>query len=365
MPGEVAAKADFSAIRYAQCWEDADVLLAALDIQPGDVCLSIASAGDNTLALLTQQPQRVIALDLSAAQLACLELRVAAYRNLKHGELLELIGSVPSAQRETLYRRCRPLLSESARAFWDRQPREIVNGIGGAGKFERYFALFRNRILPLVHSRARVERLLHGGTPEECEAFYEREWNTWAWRLLFRVFFSRFVMGRLGRDPSFFAYVEGSIGERLLQRTRHAVTALDPAANPYLQWILTGRHTTALPFALRPENFDAIRANLHRLEWRKQSLEDFLATCENESIDRFNLSDIFEYMSLDNTQRVLESVARRGRAGGRLAYWNTLVPRSRPEALADVLKPLSELADALHRQDKAFFYTRFVVEEIR
>jgi S-adenosylmethionine:diacylglycerol 3-amino-3-carboxypropyl transferase len=43
-------------IRYAQCWEDADVLLEALDIQPGQSCLSIASAGDNTLAMLAKNP---------------------------------------------------------------------------------------------------------------------------------------------------------------------------------------------------------------------------------------------------------------------------------------------------------------------
>src|SRR5687768_98208 len=76
------------AIRYAQVWEDADVLLAGLEVRPGDVCLSIASAGDNTLALLTTHPSRVIALDLNAAQLACLELRVAAYRCLSYRELL-------------------------------------------------------------------------------------------------------------------------------------------------------------------------------------------------------------------------------------------------------------------------------------
>ena len=71
-------------IRYAQVWEDADVLLEALDVQPGHVCVSIASAGDNALALLTQQPARVVvALDLSPAQLACLELRVAAYRDAR------------------------------------------------------------------------------------------------------------------------------------------------------------------------------------------------------------------------------------------------------------------------------------------
>jgi S-adenosylmethionine-diacylglycerol 3-amino-3-carboxypropyl transferase len=60
----------------------------------------------------------------------------------------------------------------------------------------------------------------------------------------------------------------------------------------------------------------------------------------------------------------LAKIAACGRPGGRLAYWNTLVPRSRPDSLADRLRPLTELAERLHRQDKAFFYNRFVVEEI-
>ena len=97
MTTEVAGKADFSAVRYAQCWEDADVLLAALDVRPGQTCVSIASAGDNALALLSRGPARVVALDLSPAQLACVELRVAAYRELQHGELLELIFIARSA----------------------------------------------------------------------------------------------------------------------------------------------------------------------------------------------------------------------------------------------------------------------------
>jgi S-adenosylmethionine-diacylglycerol 3-amino-3-carboxypropyl transferase len=364
MGSEVAAKADFGAIRYAQCWEDADILLEALDVRPGDVCLSIASAGDNALALLTRSPGRVLALDLSPAQLACVELRVAAYRALEHPELLELIGSTPSRRRAALYRRCRPLLSAPARDFWDARPDAVAAGVGGAGKFERYFSLFRRFVLPLVHGRGKVEALLRGGTLQERSAFYERQWDGWRWRLLFRVFFSRFVMGRMGRDPSFFAYVEGDVATRILGRARYAVTELDPAANPYLQWIMTGRHSRALPLALRAEHFATIRANLERLEWRCQPLEDFLAESSPRSVDRFNLSDIFEYMSEENCHRLLERLAAAGRRGGRLAYWNMLVPRGRPAVLADRLRPLPELAERLHRQDKAFFYSRFVVEEV-
>jgi S-adenosylmethionine-diacylglycerol 3-amino-3-carboxypropyl transferase len=364
MGSEVAGKADFSEIRYAQCWEDADVLLQGLDVQPGDVCLSIASAGDNALALLTRRPERVIALDLSPAQLACVGLRVAAYRELRHAELLELIGATPSHRRDVLYQRCRPLLKSAERDFWDARPEAVARGIGSAGKFEHYFALFRTRILPLVHSRRRVADLLRGGTLAERQDFYARHWNTVRWRLLFRIFFSRFVMGRFGRDPSFFSYVEGSVSERILERARYAVTELDPAANPYLQWIMTGRLTTALPFALRPENFEAIRDNLDRLEWHCRSIEDYLDAAGPHAIDRYNLSDIFEYMSEANYGVLLRKLVRSGRRGGRLAYWNMLVPRSRPESLAGLLRPLTDLARQLHRQDKAFFYSAFVVEEV-
>jgi S-adenosylmethionine-diacylglycerol 3-amino-3-carboxypropyl transferase len=364
MGSEITTRSDFSDVRYAQCWEDADVLLDALDVRPDHVCLSIASSGDNALALLSKGPKRVIALDLSPAQLACVELRVAAYRELRHPELLELIGSVANDRRRELYQRCRSQLSVPVRSFWDGRTTEIDAGIGGAGKFERYFALFRRRILPLVHGRRKVNDLLLGGTPNEREQFYARQWDSWRWRLMFRFFFSRAVMGRMGRDPAFFDYVEGRVAYRILGRARHALTALDPAANPYLQWILLGRHGTALPYALRPENFETIRNNLDRLEWHCQSIEDYLEAHPDLTVDRYNLSDIFEYMSAENYQILLEKLVARGRPGGRLAYWNMLVPRSRPERLAGRLRPLTELANRLHHQDKAFFYSRFVVEEI-
>jgi S-adenosylmethionine-diacylglycerol 3-amino-3-carboxypropyl transferase len=363
MSTEAAGRADFSIIRYAQVWEDADVLLDGLDVRPGNVCLSIASAGDNALSMLTRSPKKVIALDLNPAQIACLELRVAAYRRLQHGELLELSGSRPSNRRVSLYRYCREDLSEAARQFWDARLREVAGGIGSAGKFERYFALFRRRVLPWVHSRRTVNQLLAGGPIERRRRFYRNHWETWRWRAMFKLFFSRLVMGRLGRDPAFFQYVEGDVGTRILARSRHALAELDPAANPYLQWILTGAHVTALPHALREENFDPIRQNLDRLEWRLSTIEEYLSTAA-EPIDCYNISDIFEYMSEANYHSLLKRLVAAARPGARLLYWNMLVPRSRPATMADALEPLEQRAKELHLRDKAFFYSRLVIERV-
>jgi S-adenosylmethionine-diacylglycerol 3-amino-3-carboxypropyl transferase len=370
MSDAIGGRADFSRVRYAQVWEDADVLLDGLAVKPGDRCLAIASAGDNALALLTARPAEVVALDLSDAQLACLALRVAALKTLDHPELLELIGSAASERRAALYARCRPALDAEARAFWDARPEAIAEGIGRAGKFERYFALFRRVILPLTQRRSTVEALATGGPALGADerarrAWYDRHWDNRRWRFFFRVFTSRFVLGRLGRDPRFFDHVEGSVADRLLARVRQAVTATDPAGNAYLQWILTGEHRTALPLWLRPEHFDTIRDHVDRLTWRRASLEDVLAGADARSFDRFALSDVFEYVPVAHYERLLEEIARVGRPGGRLAYWNLLAPRRRPERLAGKIAPLPELSRALHACDKAPFYGAFVVEEVR
>lgn len=361
MRSEAAEHADFSGVRYAQCWEDADVLLDALQPGPGKRCFSIASAGDNTMALLARDPESVLAIDSSAAQLACLELRVAAYRCLQHDELLELMGSRESEIRMRLYAACRKHLSQRAAAFWDERPALIEAGIGSAGKFERYFAMFRERILPVVHSQARVIELLWPKSRDERRTFYVEKWNNLRWRWMFRAFFSRTVMGWLGRDPEFFRYVEGSVSDRILKRTKYALTELDPAENPYIHWILTGRHGVALPAALREENFESIRRNLDRLTWRQSSLEEALE--QSGEFDCFNLSDVFEYMSPDSYAAVLKLILNRARHGARLAYWNMLAPRHRPESLAGELHPLPELSAQLFARDRAFFYSALVIEE--
>lgn len=362
---EIQHRADFSAIRYAQCWEDSRLLTEGL-LPAGRRCLSIGSAGDNSFALLAAGASSVTAVEMNAAQIACIGLRRAAYRRLEHGEFLELLGSRPSSDRWRWYQACREELGEAERAFWDGRRDGVEAGIGGAGKFEGYFRLFRERVLPLAHSRRRVAALLEPRPTGERERFYEGVWNNRRWRWIFRLFFSRTVMGALGRDPEFFKYVEGSVADRILERTRHALVALEPAENPYLHWILTGTHGTALPEALEERNFESIRSALEagRLRVVHDSLEGCLAKAPDERYDAFNLSDIFEYMSPDNTARLLEKLADASEPGARLAYWNMLAPRSRPESLARRLVPRSEEAERLFARDRAFFYSRFVLEEV-
>lgn len=366
MNTEAADRARFDIIRYGQCWEDADVLLRGLAIQPGDHCLSIASAGDNALAMLTADPSVVYAVDLSRAQLACVKLRIAMYRTLEYEEFLSLVGSrvAEPASRRELYRRCRRELDDQTKAFWDTRPSDIAAGIGEVGKFERYFRLFRNWMLPLVHGRGVVNELFRYRDPDDRADFYDRHFDTLRWRLMFRFFFSRFVMGRLGRDPAFFRYVEGSVADRILDRARYALAVLDPSDNPYLRWVLTGSHHESLPVALRREHFETIRDRSDRIICEERSVESFLEDRDRPPIERYNLSDIFEYMSEANTSVIFDRIVDRSPASARVLYWNMLAPRQSPDHLSDRLVQLDDESDALHRADRAFFYSRLIVEQV-
>ncbi len=360
MKSEIQHHADFTTVRYANCWEDADILVRALEPQ-GKHCLSIGSAGDNSFSLLAEGASHVTIAEMNPAQVACIKLRMAAYKSLNHHEFLTLLGE-KEGDRPALYEKCAPLLDSDTRAYWHHFPDHIRKGFGRVGKFESYFTFFRKRVLPLVHSQKQTLALLELKPRNDRELFYQRTWDTWRWRLLFNVFFSRFVMGRLGRDPAFFKYAEGSVAKRILTRTRHALVELDTSNNPYLRWILTGKYGHCLPHALRKENYEKIGNNLDKITIKPQPLENVLEHTRHP-FDAYNLSDIFEYMSAENTRSLLQHICRHSSAGARLAYWNMLAPRSRPENMAGKIRPLPELSRELFANDKAFFYSAFVTEE--
>lgn len=364
MSSEIQSRAHFDRVRYALVWEDPSLLVQGLRPHAAGHYLSIGSAGDNALALLAAGAGRVTVAELNPTQIACIALRRAAWLTLDYEELLELLGLRPSSRRPALYQTIRSELDDSARAFWDGHPCWSGEGPAHTGKFENYFRLFRQRVLPLAHGRRTIARLLEPRNRDERVRFYDEVWNNWRWRAIFQVFFSRRLMGALGRDPEFFRYVEGSVADRILARTRHALVELDPSANPWLRMILNGSFDGRYPPAFSPEAFEPIRAALAagRLVVHHAAIEDIH---DLPPVDGFNLSDIFEYMGQDSTESLLRHLHALANPGARLAYWNMLAPRSRPDSMATMLEPLDDLATELFHQDRAFFYSRFVLEEVR
>jgi len=331
-------------IHYSQCWEDPRPSLNALEIGPEDDVLSIASGGDNSFALLLGRPRSLTVVDRNPAQLFLVELKIRAIEHLSHDELLGFVGIRPCPDKDRIYAFLRPRLSEAARGFWDKRPALVREGLLHIGKYERFFRAMRRYVLPLVHSPGTARAFLSCSTIEEQTAFYKEIWANRRWRTLFRLVFGKHLLGRLGRDRSFYRYVTiPDTGDHLYRRTSRSLAEWPIRENPYFVFFLAGnyRWPESYPLWLQKENFPALKERVGCLRLKHGSLENVIGASGPGAFSKFNLSNIFEYMSEEVYEITLRHLLRVSPSGGRLAFWTLFVPRPIPESLGGRIIPIS------------------------
>lgn len=360
-------KADvFQDIIYAQCWEDPAMDREAFRTGPSDVLFSITSGGCNTLAFLVDDPARIYALDMSPYQNHLLELKMAAFRRLDYPGLLAFLGVTPSGNRQIVYKLLAGDLSEAARTFWDGEPAKIELGIIHAGRYERYMHMLR-RVLVFLIGRKPLEAVFDCETREARQKLYDEKWNNLRWRIFTKVFLSRAMMSLLF-TKEFFRQLKNrfSFGDHFRERVRKAVVDIPARDNYFLAYILHGGYPDRnnLPVYLQPGNFEKIRNRLDRIEIVTGDCTTLFRRLPPGSVSRFNFSNIFEWMDAGQFAAILEDTIRVARNGAVLTYRNLLVPRSRPDALAEKIRPDDALADRLHARDRSFVYRAYHVEYI-
>ena len=360
---DIRTQVDFNIIRYANCWEDADVLLQALRLPPQSNICCVASAGDNALALLSTQPKQVVAFDISPVQLHLTELKKAAFAILNYEEVLLFLSvkNGPASNRLNLFNRIQTTLSKPAADYWNRNQNLITKGIICAGKFEHYFALFRKWFLPLVHSQKTVQQLLQPKTEIDQKAFYKTTWNNRRWQWLMAIFFSKRVMGKYGRDPQFLKQVQVPVSQFIMEKAAAHLQSVHSTRNAFLQMIFTGNYQHSLPFYLRPENFDIIKANLQKLRIIQA---DARQVVEQQPFDTYCFSNIFEYMPVAEFEALVNSWQTKIPSSSKLAFWNLMASRNFTETAPNHFGKIA-LRDDLLQRDWGFFYNRFCLEEKR
>lgn len=365
MRSKIAPVLATDTIRYSSVWEDLRILCDSLAVGPEDDVLSITSAGDNVLGLLLREPRSITAIDLNRAQTYVLELKIAAIRLLDYGGFTRLVGVAPG-DALAAYEGARPGLSPAAREFWDANTDALTRGLIGDGRLEAYFGGFRKHVESL-HEPETLATLvaMEGGAAQR--AYFEERVATPSFERLFRWYFGREMMAAQGRDPAQFRYVsEGDVGGYFWQRFCYACTELPLRSNFYLQLFLCG-HVLDLdtgPDYLRPASFSALRGLVDRVTLVTDEVERLVTSEPVGRYSKLNLSDLFEYMSSDDADALFAALAERVRPGGRITYWNLLVPRTSPPTLAARLRRRDDIARPLWEQDRSWFYRAFHMEEV-
>src|SRR5690606_6803108 len=104
---------------------------------------------------------------INLTQLHLVALKKAAIQRLGYDDVLTFLGFREGKDRLELFQQIKNTLVADVRQYWEQHTHTLAKGVIHQGKFERYFQLFAQKVLPLIHSQRQVERLL---APKEEQA---------------------------------------------------------------------------------------------------------------------------------------------------------------------------------------------------
>lgn len=369
----------FRGFVYNQIWEDPDVDLDALALEPHHRVITIASGGCNVLNYLAADPERIIAVDLNPNHIALTRLKLAALVHLpSYEEFFRFFGvAKDKANRGAFDSFLAGRLDPETRRHWERHIPLHGRRINMfARNLYRYGLL--GRFIGILHAVAklhgkRLEVMLAARTPEEQRALFERTIAPLFDKKLVR-FLSRMPVSfyGLGIPPAQFdELVAASNGNpAALLRDRVEKLACEfPVSENYFAWQAFGRgydveRRMAVPAYLRPDVYEVIRARAGRVEVHHASMTDFLAGQPARSLHRYVLLDAQDWMTPKQLNALWAEIDRTAHAEEARVIFRTAGPASPlgTKLAPELLAPWHYLEDdsrALHRRDRSSIYGGF------
>jgi len=341
----------FSGLVYPQIWEDPEIDMQALAIEPGQHVVSIASGGCNILSYLTADPGRITALDLNRAHVALNRLKLCAARHLPdHAAFLQFFGRADAPANVANYgTHIRSHLDETSRRYW-----EARNLLGHrrirvfARNFYRHGLL--GRFVGAGHLIARLygrdpRRMLAARDMAEQRRVFERE--------LAPIFDKRLIrwivnhpasLYGLGIPPAQYRALAGAgdgMAAVLRARLERLACGFDLGQN-YFAWQAFGRRyddapDAPLPPYLQRRHFEAVRTRASRVEVKHLSFTEFLRGSPDASADRYILLDAQDWMSDEVLTDLWREITRTARPGARVIFRTaaeeTLLPGRVPDEI--------------------------------
>lgn len=358
----------FRGLVYAQIWEDPAVDLEALAITPDSHVVTIASGGCNVLSYLTANPARITAVDLNTAHIALNRLKLAAARHLPdHAAFHRFFGQANRPENVEAYRAfVRPHLDETTRRYWEGRD---LTGRRRIGAFQKGF--YRKGLLGGFIGAAHLVARLHGVDPREMLAAQSvAEQRAIFDARLAPMFDRKFVrwltdqpasLFGLGIPPAQYEALAGDDPEGISAVLRHRLEKLAcdfPLQDNYFAWQAFGRGygegpAAPLPPYLQPDNHDAVRNRIDRVEVRHVNMCDYLDAMPDASLDRYILLDAQDWMTDAVLTRLWTAITRTAKPGARVLFRTAAAPSLLP---GRVPQPILDRWD--YRAGESLDYTR-------
>ncbi|HPF39717.1 MAG TPA: BtaA family protein [Phycisphaerae bacterium] len=364
--GSLLERLVFRGLVFNMSWEDPEMDRRAFQLSSDDTVISITSAGCNPLNFLAQTPKRLICIDGNPVQNAVMELKLAAIDKLDHAAFFDIFAARRPERLGEVYTRLRPTLSETATQFWDRNlKRAIRGGLYRMGRMGLFCRIMRSYLKILGIRKRYIEALFECKTLDEQRQVYEAHIAPKLWRAPTRAFLSfKPLVYLAGVHPEQFRLVDGRHDMYLYVRERieHVLTRVPISDNYFLSQTVTGRFRgDGLPPYLLEENFEVLRDGLDRVTVVNGWLGPYLDTLPTASINKFNLLDIFDWMTPEAFQATMESALRVAAPGATMIYRSGSYQLDPPSSIRDRVHHHDALSKELLAIDRSATYGSFYV----
>lgn len=365
----------FDGLVYPQIWEDPRIDVEALRPLAGARLVTIASGGCNVLSYLLEDPARVIAVDLSPAHVALLELKLAAARVLDAAAFGRLFADAADPANLGTFARVRPHLSEATRAFWEsrtlagrRRIEAFARGFYRTGVLGRCIGL--GHLALRLHGRDPA-RILAARDPAEQRAAFEREIAPVLASPLVRLAAALPVTWfGLGIPPAQLEALKGAKAggiEAVMRERLERLACGFPIADNYFAWQAFARRydpeRRSLPPYLEPAAFEDLKARVDRVTVRRDTLTALLAREDAQSLDGFVLLDAQDWMTPRQLAELWTQIDRTAAPGARVVFRTAAAASPLEAALpGDLLAGWiceRERAAALFTRDRSAIYGGF------
>lgn len=329
-----------SKVYFSSVWEDYQSLKEGLHPSENDVVLTISSSGDNAFNFLSDKVKKVIAVDINPAQLSLAKLKLEIIREYDPKKVSELLTGIGNKNEDKIL--LDKIFKEHLTSY------NFGKGIDNIGEFE-------TKVLPVITFFAK--KFFRSSDFQNNKNGRKK---SKIWLNILSVLFSfkgtyKFLL------PDFpYQYININIGKSLKICLNNFLSFNDLSNNWYLQKIYFGQYKLLPPF-LRPSNFDYIKKNLDKITFVEDNILNYLRGLENNSIDKINLSDIFDWCSQEEYSQILHESHRALTTNGIIFYWELFVSREIPLDMGNKFEILSEEANRIHKKDNLPFYHGIVM----
>jgi S-adenosylmethionine-diacylglycerol 3-amino-3-carboxypropyl transferase len=371
----------FKGFVYNQIWEDPDVDLEALAIEPHHVLITIASGGCNVLNYLAADPARIIAVDLNTNHVALTRLKLAALANLpSHDDFFRFFGTAnDKANRAAFDNFLSTRLDVVTRRYWEKHIPLHGRRINMFARNLYKYGLL-GRFIGVLHVVARLHgKKLNGivgarDAAEQRRLFEKTIAPLFEYKSIKLLSKSPISLYALGIPPAQYdELVASSDGDPIsVLRRRVEKLACDfPINENYFAWQAFARgydveNREAVPAYLRRDVYDVIRTRTGRVEVHHASLIDFLKTQKPNSLHRYVLLDAQDWMTPETLAQLWREIdrtadTRDARVIFRTAGDDTPLPRKLPAELLAPWQYREAESRAFHDRDRSSIYGGFHV----